>query len=166
MASEHSFDITAEVDMQELKNAINQAKKEIETRFDFKDDKAKDIDINEKDKKVVITANTDNKLNSIRDVLNSKLVKRDLSLKVLKEDNIEGASGGTIRATYVINDSMPQDVAKSITKHIKSMKTKAQANIQGDEIRVKSKSIDELQSIMSEVKAMDIDIAVSFKNMK
>ena len=105
-AKEHSFDISAKVDIQEFKNALTQAKKEIDNRFDFKDDKTKELNFNEKDKTLTILATSTNKAKSLKDILDSKLIKRNLSLKVLKELSTEGASGGNTKITYKLNDTL------------------------------------------------------------
>lgn len=165
MASkEHSFDISAKIDIQEFKNALEQAKKEISTRFDFKDDKTKDINFNEKDKMLSIIAGSDNKAKTIKDILDSKIIKRNLSIKILKEKSKENASGGNTKITYILNDTLDDKNAKKITSEIKSQAFKATTQIQGSEIRVKSKSIDELQKIIAHVKKMDIEVSLNFSN--
>ncbi|MDA3966784.1 MULTISPECIES: YajQ family cyclic di-GMP-binding protein [Helicobacter] len=161
---EHSFDISAKIDMQEFKNALEQAKKEISTRFDFKDDKAKEISLNEKEKSIYILATSENKAKTIKDILDSKLIKRNLSIKVLKEKSKENASGGNLKLTYTINDVLDDKNAKKITAEIKVQNFKATTQIQGSEIRVKSKSIDELQKIIAHIKGMELEVAVSFSN--
>ena len=144
-ANEHSFDISAKIEMQELKNALEQAKKEINNRFDFKDDKTKELHLNEKTKVLSILAISENKAKTIKDILDSKLIKRNLSLKVLKETSKENASGGNTKITYQINDILDDKSIKTLTNAIKNQKFKVQTQIQGSEIRIKSKDIDELQ---------------------
>ena len=138
-AKEHSFDISAKVEIQEFKNALTQAKKEIDNRFDFKDDKAKELNFNEKDKTLTILATSTNKAKSLKDILDSKLIKRNLSLKALKELSVENASGGNTKIIYKLNDTLDDKTAKSINATIKQEKFKVTTQIQGDEIRVKSK---------------------------
>lgn len=163
-AKEHSFDLSAKVDIQEFKNALEQAKKEIANRFDFKDDKAKDLNFNEKEKSLTILATSENKAKTIKDILDSKLIKRNLSLKVLKETSKDNASGGNLKLTYKLNDALDDKSTKAINAEIKNQKFKVSTQIQGSEIRVKSKDIDELQKVISHLKKMELDIALSFGN--
>lgn len=144
-AKEHSFDISAKIEIQEFKNALEQAKKEIENRFDFKEDKAKELNFNEKDKTLIVLATSTNKAKTIKDILDSKLIKRNLSLKVLKEKNTESASGGNTKVTYQLNDVLDDKSTKIINAAIKNEKFKVGTQILGNEIRVKAKDIDELQ---------------------
>ncbi|BBG66847.1 hypothetical protein YajQ [Hydrogenimonas sp.] len=165
MAKEHSFDISAKADMQEIKNALQQARKEAENRYDFKGI-VKDIDLNEKAKTITVTSSSDNKLDALIDIVTGKLIKRGLSVKTLKETGREDASGGTRRAHFAIVDSIGKDDAKMIVKEIKSMKLKVQAAIQGDEIRVSGKSLDDLQAVMAHLKSLDFDFPISFGNYR
>ena len=165
MAKEHSFDISAKADMQEIKNALQQARKEAENRYDFKGI-VKDIDLNEKTKTITVTSSSDNKLDALIDIVTGKLIKRGLSVKTLKEIGREDASGGTRRAHFAIVDSIGKDDAKMIVKEIKSMKLKVQAAIQGDEIRVSGKSLDDLQAVMAHLKSLDFDFPISFGNYR
>ncbi len=163
-AKEHHFDLSAKVDIQEFKNALEQAKKEIANRFDFKDDKAKDLDFNEKEKTLTILATSENKAKTIKDILDSKLIKRNLSLRVLKETSKDNASGGNLKITYKLNDALDDKSTKAINTEIKNQKFKVSTQIQGSEIRVKSKDIDELQKVIAHLKKMELDIALSFGN--
>lgn len=165
MASkEHSFDLSAKVDIQEFKNALEQAKKEIANRFDFKDDKVKDLDFNEKEKSLTILATSENKAKTIKDIFDSKLIKRNLSLKVLKEVSKDNASGGNLKITYKLNDALDDKNIKAINAEIKNQKFKVQTQIQGNEIRIKSKDIDELQKVIAHLKKMELEISLSFGN--
>lgn len=165
MASkEHSFDLSAKVDIQEFKNALEQAKKEIANRFDFKDDKVKDLDFNEKEKSLTILATSENKAKTIKDIFDSKLIKRNLSLKVLKEVSKDNASGGNLKITYKLNDALDDKNIKTINAEIKNQKFKIQTQIQGNEIRIKSKDIDELQKVIAHLKKMELEISLSFGN--
>ncbi|MCI2236510.1 MULTISPECIES: YajQ family cyclic di-GMP-binding protein [Helicobacter] len=165
MASkEHSFDLSAKVDIQEFKNALEQAKKEIANRFDFKDDKVKDLDFNEKEKSLTILATSENKAKTIKDIFDSKLIKRNLSLKVLKEVSKDNASGGNLKITYKLNDALDDKNIKTINAEIKNQKFKVQTQIQGNEIRIKSKDIDELQKVIAHLKKMELEISLSFGN--
>ena len=165
MASkEHSFDLSAKVDIQEFKNALEQAKKEIANRFDFKDDKVKDLDFNEKEKSLTILATSENKAKTIKDIFDSKLIKRNLSLKVLKEVSKDNASGGNLKITYKLNDALDDKNIKTINAEIKNQKFKVQTQIQGNEIRIKSKDIDDLQKVIAHLKKMELEISLSFGN--
>ncbi|WP_104721428.1 YajQ family cyclic di-GMP-binding protein [Helicobacter mesocricetorum] len=163
-AKEHSFDISAKIEIQELKNAFEQAKKEINNRFDFKGDKAKELHLNEKDKTLSILAISENKAKTIKDILDSKLIKRNLSLKTLKEISKENASGGNTKITYKINDILDDKSIKTLTATIKNQKFKVQTQIQGNEIRVKSKDIDELQKVIAHLKGLELEITLCFNN--
>ncbi len=163
-AKEHSFDISAKIEMQELKNALEQAKKEINNRFDFKDDKTKELHLNEKTKVLSILAISENKAKTIKDILDSKLIKRNLSLKVLKETSKENASGGNTKITYQINDILDDKSIKTLTNAIKNQKFKVQTQIQGSEIRIKSKDIDELQKVITHLKTLELEVALCFNN--
>lgn len=163
-AKEHSFDISAKVDIQEFKNALEQAKKEIANRFDFKDDKTKEITFNEKEKSLTILATSENKAKTIKDIFDSKLIKRNLSLKVLKETSKDNSSGGNLKITYKLNDTLDDKNAKTINAEIKNQKFKVQTQIQGNEIRVKSKDIDELQKVIAHLKKMELEISLNFGN--
>ena len=165
MAKEHSFDISAKADMQEIKNAIAQARKEAENRYDFKG-LVKEIDLNEKAKTITVTSSSDNKLDALIDILIGKIIKRGLDPKILKETSREDASGGTRRATFAIIDAIGKEDAKRIVKEIKGMKLKVQASIQGDEIRVSGKSLDDLQAVMAHLKSLDFDFPIGFGNYR
>ncbi|MGP1449734.1 MAG: YajQ family cyclic di-GMP-binding protein [Wolinella sp.] len=163
---EHIFDISAKLDMQEFKNAIMQAEREISNRFDFKDDKFKELNLNEKDKTLTLHATSDNKIDAIKDVLNSKLIKRELPIKCLKESRRENATGGSIRVIFTINDTLTQQLAKEIVQIIKDQKFKVQTAIQGDEVRVKSKNIDDLQAVISYLRTLEFEAPLHFGNFR
>ena len=163
-AKEHSFDISAKIEIQEFKNALEQAKKEIENRFDFKEDKAKELNFNEKDKTLIVLATSTNKAKTIKDILDSKLIKRNLSLKVLKEKNTESASGGNTKVTYQLNDVLDDKNTKIINAAIKNEKFKVSTQILGNEIRVKAKDIDELQKVVAHLRKMELEVSLSFGN--
>ncbi len=165
MAKEHSFDISAEIDKQELKNAIEQAKKEVANRYDFKGLKA-DIDFNEQSKIIILISSSDNKADAMKDILLSKIIKREISAKAIKEQKRESASGGNIKVYINIVDSISSDDARSIVKEIKALKLKVQPSIRGDVVRVVAKSIDDLQTCMKAIKDKDMDIPLNFINMK
>lgn len=165
MADEHSFDIVCEVDMQEVTNAVQQAVKEIEQRFDFKGSKSK-IEL-DKDKHIItVTSDNDMKLESVIDILQSKLVKRGISLKALTYGKIEQAGGNTVRQPITLQQGIPQEKSKELVRLIKDMKLKVNAEIQSEQVRVKAKKIDDLQAIMAKVKEKDFDIHIQFKNYR
>ncbi|SFU76090.1 YajQ family cyclic di-GMP-binding protein [Alicyclobacillus macrosporangiidus] len=164
MAKEASFDVVSEVDLQEVQNAVQQALKEISTRFDFKGSKS-DIEF---DGKGVITLLSDDeyKLNALRDVLESKLVKRGVSLKALRPGKIEPAAGGTVRQAVRLQQGIEQDVAKQITKLVKDTKLKVQVSIQGDQLRVSGKSRDDLQAVIRTLRDADLPVPLQFTNYR
>jgi hypothetical protein len=162
---EHSFDISAKLDMQELKNAVIQAQKEIETRYDFKGLKA-EIDFNQGAKTLTLISSSDNKVDAMYDILISKMNKRGLSINSLDEAKKEDSSGGNRKYTYAIIDSIKQDEAKKIQLEIKNLKVKVKAVNQGDEIRVTGKNIDDLQTIMKHLKSLDFKSPLVFDNFK
>jgi uncharacterized protein YajQ (UPF0234 family) len=165
MAKEHSLDITAEFDKQEMKNAIDQAKREVANRYDFKGLTA-EIEYNEKAKTITLVSSSDNKVEAMMDIVISKVIKRGISSKAVNEHSRESVSGGNIKLVLAIRDVITTEDAKKIVKEIKNKKLKVNAQIQGEEIRVKSKSIDELQATMRVVKEMDLDLPISFTNLK
>jgi uncharacterized protein YajQ (UPF0234 family) len=164
MAKEHSFDITAEVDKQELKNAIEQAKKEIGNRYDFKGLVA-EIDYNEKAKIIALTTSSDNKAEAMKDVVIAKIIKRGIPAQAVKELKCETVGGGNAKLTLQVIDTISSEDAKKIVKEIKTQKLKVQASIRGEELRVTGKSIDDLQACMQAVKAMELALPLSFTNL-
>jgi uncharacterized protein YajQ (UPF0234 family) len=162
---EHSFDISAKLDMQEMKNAVIQAQKEIENRYDFKGLKA-EIDFNQGAKVLTIISSSDNKVDAMYDILISKMNKRGLSINSLDEAKKEDSSGGNRKYSYAIIDSIKQDEAKKIQLEIKNLKVKVKAVNQGDEIRVTGKNIDDLQTIMKHLKSLDFKSPLVFDNFK
>ena len=165
MADIHSFDISASVDMMEVKNALEIAKKEVANRFDFKGLKA-EIELNEKDKTIILISSSDSKIEALKDIVISKLIKRDIPPVALSQKSIENASGGNVKSILKLNDTLDSDNAKRIIKAIKDAKIKVNASIRGDEVRVESKSIDDLQSVIKLVKGLNLELPLSFKNLK
>jgi cyclic-di-GMP-binding protein len=165
MAKEHYFDITAKLDMMELKNALIMAEKEVATRFDFKGLQA-DFNLNEAGKTVSLSSSSDSKIDALKDILISKLIKRGIAGKALEEVKTEGISGGNTKVIYRIVDTIDKDEAKEIVKAIKAMKVKVTPSIQGDEVRVSGKKIDDLQAVMAEVKTLDLKAPLVFGNFK
>lgn len=147
MAKDSSFDIVSEYDKQELVNAIDQVKRDITSRFDLKNSKS-DI-VLDADKYVTITTEDETKLRNIYDILQSKLVKRGLSIKILDPQKVENALGGSVRQVYNLRKGLTQELAKKIVADIKESKIKVQASIQGDQVRVTGKSKDDLQEVIA-----------------
>ncbi len=165
MAKDHYFDITAKLDMMELKNALVMAEKEVQTRFDFKGLVA-EFNLNEAAKTLSLSSSTDSKIDALKDILISKLIKRGIAGKSLEEIKTEGISGGNTKVIYRIVDTIDKDEAKQIVKAIKAMKIKVTPSIQGDEVRVSGKKIDDLQAVMAEVKTLDLKAPLVFGNFK
>jgi len=161
--SEFSFDIVSRVDRQSLADAVNQAQREIATRFDFKNSKSS-IDL--ADLTITIVADDDMKLRNVTDILQSKCVKRGVSLKALKYGKAETASGGTLRQIVTCAQGIEKDQAKKIIEAIKNAKLKVSTQIQDDQIRVASKSKDDLQKAIALVKGMPLDFPVQFANYR
>jgi uncharacterized protein YajQ (UPF0234 family) len=165
MAEEHSFDIVCEVDLQEVLNAVTQAMKEITQRFDFKGSKST-IELDKGKRLITLVSDDEPKLRSVIDILQSKLVKRGVALKALEYGKIEQASGATVRQTITLQQGIPQEKAKEIVKQIKDMKLKVNAEIQKDQVRVRAKNIDDLQTIIAALKGKDFDIHLQFANYR
>ncbi|MBR8465449.1 YajQ family cyclic di-GMP-binding protein [Campylobacter sp. faydin G-140] len=165
MASEHSFDISAEVDMMEVKNALETSKKELSAKYDFKGITA-EIELNEKDKTITLLSSSDNKIDALKDIVISKLIKRNIPPVAVSETKRESASGGNIKATLKLNDTLDSENSKKITKAIKDTKLKVIATIRGEEVRVSGKSIDDLQECIRLVKGLSLELPISFKNLK
>lgn len=161
----HSFDIVCKIDLQELDNAIQQARREIQTRYDFKGSKTT-IEFHEKEHTVVLTTETDFRAKSVLDILQSKMVKRGISLKAITLGKIEPAAGGMVRQTITLQQGIPVEKAREIVKLIKNSKRKVQAAIQAEQVRVSGKSIDELQAIIQMLKAEEMGIHMQFVNMR
>ncbi|MBE7707728.1 MAG: YajQ family cyclic di-GMP-binding protein [Cyanobacteria bacterium SIG27] len=166
MAKDASFDIVSEFDKQELVNAIDQVKRELTTRFDLKDSNS-NIEIIE-DKAINITTNDEMKLKNIYDILQSKLVKRNLSLKILDPQKVENALGGNVKQEIKLKKGLTTELAKKIVAMIKDTKLKVQASIQGDSVRVTGKSRDDLQDVIKAVRSKEdtIDAPLQFTNYR
>ena len=165
MAKEHSFDISAKIDMQNMKNAINLVDREVANRYDFKGT-TYEINFKEKEKVLVLIASSDNKLDALKDIVIAKLLKQGLSSKVLDELKVEDASGGTRKATYKVVDYIESKEAKKITAEIKKMKLKVNAQIEGDCIRVKGAKLDDLQKVIKMVREGEWEAPIVFENMR
>lgn len=164
MASEFSFDVVSKVDLQEVKNAIDQASKEVHTRFDLKDSKST-IEL-EGAEALQLASGSDYSLKAVNEILSQKLVKRGVSLKNLEYGKVEQAAGQSVRQKITLKQGVNSDAAKKIVAQIKEMKVKAQASIQGDTVRVVSKDKDTLQQIMSKLRAGDYGVALQFTNYR
>ena len=166
MAKDASFDIVSDFDKQELVNAIDQVKRELTTRFDLKDSNS-NIEIVE-DKSILITTNDEMKLKNIYDILQSKLVKRNLSLKILDPQKMENALGGNVKQEIKLKKGLSTELAKKITGYIKDTKIKVQASIQGDSVRVSGKSRDDLQDVIKLIKSKEdeIDAPLQYTNYR
>ena len=165
MAKEHQFDISAKLDFQELKNAIVQAQKECDTRYDFKGID-KDINFNEGAKTITIISASDNKVDAIYDILISKLNKRGIPINSLDEAKQEDSSGANRKYTYPLIDSIQKEDAKTIQDEIKKLKLKVKSVNQGDEIRVTGKNIDDLQKVMTHLRTLDLKSPLTFENFR
>jgi len=165
MADQNSFDVVSKVEMQEVKNAVDQALKEIHQRFDFKGTKT-ELTLKEKENEIVIVSDDDYKLTSVVDILRAKLIKRNVSVKAFEFGTVEPALGGTVRQTAKIQNGLSTEKAKEIAKAIKEGKFKAQAQIQGDQLRVQSKSRDELQVVITFLKGQDFGVDLQYINYR
>jgi len=165
MAKDHYFDITAKLDMMELKNAIVMAQKELQNRFDFKGILA-EIELNEKAKTLTLSSSSESKIDALKDILISKLIKRGIAGKSLEEVKTEGISGGNTKVIYRVVDTIDKEEAKEIVKAIKALKIKVTPSIQGDEVRVSGKKIDDLQAVIAEVKTLELKAPLVFGNFK
>ncbi len=165
MADTFSFDIVSEISWQEVDNAINQARKEILQRYDFKGSKSS-IDYSQKDKTITILADDDYKLKAVIDMLQNKFVKRSIPLKSMKYKPAEEAGGGMMRQLIEVQQGISKDNAKLVVKIIKDSKIKVQAAIQDEQVRVSGRDKDELQSAIALVKNATLDFAVQFVNYR
>ncbi|MDQ7003724.1 MAG: YajQ family cyclic di-GMP-binding protein [Ghiorsea sp.] len=158
-----SFDIVCDIDMQEMDNAVNQVKKEITTRYDFKHSKAS---ISLEDGMVKLTGDDINNLNTVCEILRAKMVRRKLDAKSLEYGEAENATGDTKRLLLTIKQGVDKELAKKIVKVIKQEKMKVQASIQGEQVRVTGKKRDDLQAAMALIRQMDADRPLSFTNFR
>lgn len=166
MAKDCSFDVVSEFDKQELVNAVDQTKRDISTRFDLKDSNST-VEL-DGDKSITITTSDNMKLKNIVDILQSKMVKRNLSIKILDPQSPENALGGNIKQLFNLKKGLTQELAKKIVAEIKNSKLKVQASIQGEQIRVTGKSKDDLQDVIKLLrnKEDDFGIPLQFTNYR
>jgi hypothetical protein len=165
MADEHSFDIVSRVDLQEVSNAVQQAVKEIGQRFDFKGSQTS-LELDKDKSEIGIISDDEYKLRSVIEILKNKLVKRNVPLKTLLFGKIEKAAGETVRQTLTLQQGISTERAKEIVKLIKETKIKAQAEIQKDQVRVRAKKIDDLQSVIAMLKSKEFDFNIEFINYR
>lgn len=166
MAKDCSFDIVSEFDKQELVNAVDQVKRELTSRFDLKNTNS-EVEL-DADKTITITTTDDMKLRNIYDILQSKLVKRNLSIKILDPQPVENALGGNVRQVYKLKKGLTQELSKKIVADIKESKLKVQASIQGEQVRVSGKDKDDLQAIIKMLRdnADKYDYPLQFQNYR
>ncbi len=164
-ASEFSFDIVSRVDLQEVDNAVNQAKKELANRFDFRGCKSS-IEWNRDEKKLVLIGDDELKLNNLKDILTTRFAIRKVPMKSLEWGKEEKAFDGMIRQELKLTMGIPGDKAKEIVKTVKEMGLKVQASIQGEEVRVTSRSKDALQEVMQHLKAQSFTLPLQFTNYR
>jgi uncharacterized protein YajQ (UPF0234 family) len=163
MASLSSFDIVSDFDQQEMKNALDQTLREIHTRYDLKDTKTT---IEATDTQLTINANSEYTLGAVRDLLESKLIRRGLPLKILEYGEEEPASGARVRQVVKLRRGVPEDLAKRITKRIRDDFKKVTPQIQGNAVRVQAKNKDDLQAVIQALKAEDLPVALQFVNYR
>jgi cyclic-di-GMP-binding protein len=162
-AAENSFDIVSTVDLQEVRNAVAQAEKEIANRYDLKKAAA---DLRLEKEEITLEASDDFSLEQSLEVLKTKLVRRGVNLKSLRYGKIEAASGGRARQKITLQQGIPQETAKKLVAEIKTKKLKVQAAIQGDTVRVSGKNRDDLQEVIAVLKALDLDVPLTFSNYR
>lgn len=164
MASDSSFDVVSRVDQQELDNALNQARKEIAGRFDFKNSKT-EIDFDGKNL-ITVVSDDELKMKNVMDILQSKAVKRGMDIKAFDFGKVEPAANNTVRQTVTLKSGIPKDKSKSIVDAIKGLKLKVTAQYQDEQVRVSGKNRDDLQKVIATLKAMDIDLPLQFVNYR
>jgi uncharacterized protein YajQ (UPF0234 family) len=162
---DNSFDVVSEIVMPEVQNAIQQAMKEIITRYDLKDSKS-DIELIEKDKKIILTSADDFKLKAVTEILQGKLVKRSVPLKNFTYGVVQSAAGSSVKREVTLQQGIPIEKAKDVVKKIKDSKLKVQASIQGDVVRVAGKDRDTLQQAIALIKGSDFGIDIQFTNFR
>jgi uncharacterized protein YajQ (UPF0234 family) len=165
MAQQHSFDIVSTVDMQEVDNAFNQTRKEMSTRYDFKSSKST-IELKPKERQLVILADDDFKRRALIEILESKFVRRGISLKAMQYGEPEDAASGMLRQTITLQNGIDKDNARMLVKLIKDMKLRVQAAIQEDQVRVTAGKIDDLQAVIQALRAKEFSFDVQFVNYR
>lgn len=165
MADEHSFDVVSKVDLQEVSNAVQQALKEMGQRFDFRGSKS-NIELDKTKNEILLTSDDEYKLKSVIDMLQSKLIKRQVPLKALSYGKVEPAASNTVRQIITLQQGIPAEKAKEIVKIIKDTKLKVQSEIQKDQLRIRAKKIDDLQAVMKILKEKDLGVHIDFVNYR
>jgi uncharacterized protein YajQ (UPF0234 family) len=166
MAQLSSFDVTSTIDLQEVDNALNQARKEVSQRYDFKGAKA-DVDFNRGESTITLAADDKMKIEALWEIVQSRLIRRSVPVKNFKAGDIQPGSGGTMRRVITMQQGIPTDAAKDIVKFLKDQKLKkVQAAIQADQVRVSSPSKDELQDAMRLLKSHDFGVELQFGNYR
>ena len=166
MAQQCSFDVTSNVDLQEVDNAINQARKEVAQRYDFKGSKAS-IEFNPTESKLVLVADDEFKLNALWEIVQTRLVRRNVPVRNLTRGSVQPAASSTVRQEIALQQGIPTEKARDIVKFLKDAKMKkVQAAIQGDQLRVSSPSRDELQEVMRLLREQDFGVALQFGNYR
>ena len=163
MAQEYSFDVVSKIDMQELRNAVDQAQREIGTRYDFKGSMST---IELEDDGILLHSDDEYRLKALREVLQAKLAKRSVPLESFEYEKIEPAAKGTVRQHVKLKQGLDADTARKVTKLIKELGIKVQAQIQGDQVRVSAKAKDDLQKVISALRASDLGIPFQFVNYR
>ena len=161
-----SFDIVSEVNLQELDNAVNQAIKEVITRYDFRGTAAGISELNRKDKELTLTADSEKQLEAVKQVLISKMIKRSVEPSVLDYQKLEAATHNSVRVKVKLKEGIDKELSKKIQSEIKSLKLKVNAQIQGTELRVSSGKKDDLQAVIAHLKANPPEVPLQFKNFR
>ena len=165
MPQDFSFDVVSKVDLQEVSNAVQQASKEIGTRFDFRGS-VSTIEWNEKELTLMLISDDEHKLRSVVDILETRLVKRGVSIKALEFGKIEQAGGARVRQNVKVQQGIPSEKAKAIVRTIKDRKFKVQAAIQADQVRVSGRNKDDLQAVMALIRGEDFGLPLQFTNYR
>ena len=165
MAAQSSFDVTSPIDFQEVDNALNQARKEVGQRYDFKGAKA-DIELNATEKTLTLATDDEMKMNELWEMVQTRLVRRNVPVKNFEPGKSEAASGGTVKRVIKIQEGISTEAAKEIVKYLKEHKKKVQASIQGDQVRVTANSKDDLQDAIRLLRERDFGVALQFGNYR
>jgi uncharacterized protein YajQ (UPF0234 family) len=163
VASESSFDVVSRVDRQELDNALNQTRKEIENRFDFKHSKTS-IDFD--GKKITLVSDDELKMRNVIDVLQSKAVRRGIDIKAFDFGELEPAAGSTVRQVVTLRSGIPKEQSRELLAHLKALRLKVTAQYQDDQIRVSAKSKDDLQKVITSLRSMEFELPLQFVNYR
>ncbi len=165
-SKDHSFDIVSEVNMQEVDNAVTQAKKELDQRFDFKGSQSS-MELDKAEKTITLKTENEYRLKTLVDLIQTKFVKRGVSLKSLKYEKVEtGMVGGSVKQLIKIQSGIPSEKAKEIVKYIKELKLKVQPQIQSEQVRVQATKIDDLQALIGALRQKDFEVDLQFINYR